>query len=330
MRTMQERATSQGASTNLLLRAVAILAVITLHVLAILPPETYRSLEYRPFAIAVDQFCRFCVPLFVALSGHGFWQKYRAQTFSYRAFLSKQSAKLLPLYLFASFLFYALFQVVPSWTPTWEVPSLPVQILTGQADYHLYFVPMVFQFYLLFPLLLWLMRRRPWLTLTAALVWQLILYTLMSDLTPIPFVEEHFATDLMQYFWFFSWVFYFVLGMSLEPILHFVQRSRWLVLAVTGTTALGYYLSWNQGMQAMASSVDPIIAMRFTRAPVMLYASGMILTLLITGRWLSQKALSTKTDSSWLLSPLLVLGQHSFTVYLFHTLVLRVVYMVLR
>lgn len=310
-------------NANLLLRALATCAVITLHVLAMLPPEVYRATQLRPFAVGIDQLCRISVPLFVCLSGYGFWKKYQKNTFVYSDFLLKQSKKLLPLYLLASLLFYAVFKIVPLWRPSWHVPSLPVQILTGQADYHLYFVPMIFQFYMLFPLFLFALKKAPRATITLTVIWQIGLYALFSSLSPNAFIATYFSTDLMQYLWFFSWIFYFALGMYLDTVITWVKTSRLKVVAVAVLSCAGWYWAYAQSMSALKLGIDPIIALRFTRIPVLFYATTSAVLLILAAQYFTQKKLPA-------LQPLLSFGKHSYVIYLFHTLVLRTIFTLLR
>jgi probable poly-beta-1,6-N-acetyl-D-glucosamine export protein len=320
---MQERSTRHDLFATALLRGMAILAVITLHFLAGLPGSTYMSIESRPIAVAIDQFCRFCVPLFVALSGYGSWQKYQKKEFEWSSFILHQSMKLLPLYVVASTVFFLLFTFVSYWRPTWATPPFFLQLLTGQADYHLYFVPMILQFYLLFPLLFWCMKKTPNLTLLITGAWQVFLYLLFSDLTPNPFIIKYFLTDYLQYVWFFTWVFYFVLGMRLPAILQLMKRYKFLPLFFFALTGFGWWWATSEGLLAMSNGIDPIIAMRFTRLPVLLYASTALISFMAVSQVLVRRV-------QLLVRPLVEVGKQSYLIYLFHTFFLRVLFTVIR
>ena len=302
---------------------MAILAVITLHFLAALPSSTYIALESRPIAVAIDQFCRFCVPLFVALSGYGFWQKYQKNQLNWKSFILHQSMKLLPLYLVANTFFFLSFTFVSYWRPTWTTPPFWLQLLTGQADYHLYFLPMIFQCYLLFPILFWCVKKAPNVSLLTAGIWQIILYLFFSDSTPHPFITKYFFTDYLQYVWFFTWIFYFVLGMRLPAILSVMKKYKVLLLVSIAFTVFCWWWTTSNGLLAMSNGVDPIIAMRFTRLPVLIYASAALITFMAMSQILVRRMQPV-------VRPLIEVGKQSYLIYLFHTFFLRVLFTVLR
>jgi probable poly-beta-1,6-N-acetyl-D-glucosamine export protein len=323
IKTSQERSTRYDLEATALLRGIAILAVITLHFLSGLPATTYIAIDSRLYTVALDQFCRFCVPLFVALSGYGFWQKYQKNKLNWKSFIMHQSMKLLPLYVAASTIFFLSFTFVSYWRPTWSTPPFFLQLLTGQADYHLYFVPMIFQFYLIFPLLFWCMKKAPNVTLLVSGVWQIVLYLLFSDLTPTPLITKYFLTDYLQYVWFFSWIFYFVLGMRLTEILNTMKKYKVLLLVTIALTAFGWWWTTAEGLFAMSQGVDPIIAMRFTRIPVLIYASSALISFMAISQILVRRVQP-------LVRPLVEVGKQSYLIYLFHTFFLRVLFTVIR
>src|SRR5437762_576617 len=86
---------------NHFLRGIAIIAVVILHVLSV-PHGIYNAPATQWWAVGLDQALRFCVPLFVAISGYGFWLKYQERHLHKRQFLLAQIEKLLPPYILAS------------------------------------------------------------------------------------------------------------------------------------------------------------------------------------------------------------------------------------
>ncbi len=309
-------------SSELILRAVAIIAVVGVHFLASLPSQIYTSAPWQPLTVLLDQLSRMSVPMFVALSGFGLSLKYHQQAFSWWSFLRRRVVRLLPLYILLSLIFYVVFWFLPSWRPSNTPTSFITQLIWGRADYHLYFVPMLFQLYLLYPILLRLVRRWPRKMLALSFGFQLALYAFFSAVENGSIANSLWSSDQQQYVWCISWIFYFVLGMYMAQV-KFSPQLRYL----TGLLAVGagmFGLAWAvvAGITQINSGVDPIVALRFTRWPIMLYASGFVGFSLLFSNFLLRIA-------GWWRKVLLFLGCHSYVIYLAHTLVLRAIFEVL-
>lgn len=283
---------------NNLLRGIAIIAVVTIHFFAGFPGIYSASSPNSWLYVAIDQLSRFSVPLFIALSGYGFWHKFQDKPISYFSYIKRQATKLLPLYLVVSIISYTIFIFIPHWRVAGTPDSLAIQLITGRADYHLYFVPMIFQFYILFPLLRAIVRKFRWSSLIISAIFQLFLYQLLSN--PPSFL----ATDQQQYIWFFSWIFYFILGMHLSSI----TRSPKITTFITAIILISSSIS------LIKQGIDPIVALRFTSIPVFLFATTTILTLTTS---------VPKLKSNKLTNIIAKIGASSYPIYLFHTLILR-------
>ena len=70
--TVQEH--NEMAATNQL-KGLAILAVVVLHILSNIPGKYITTPQILPWVLAIDQIARFCVPIFVAISGYGLFRK---------------------------------------------------------------------------------------------------------------------------------------------------------------------------------------------------------------------------------------------------------------
>lgn len=298
------------------LRAMAICLVVLIHFLSSQRQSPYvADSPFHFWAVVIDQLGRLSVPLFVALSGYGLSQKYLHARFSWAEFLRRRVWKLLPLYLGWSAVIFVTLQLVPRWqasaptTPFWQ------QLILGEVDYHLYFVPMIFQLYLLFPFLFKAFRRQPIFVLASSLLIQLSLYLLFSSTSQPLRLGSFVFNDQHQYVLGANWLFYFVLGMALAAFHRRLQRyslAIWIIFAATLAAA-----SWNtiDASFQIQRGLDPIIALRFTRVSVLIYASLAIISL----TFLVQRIRQLPAAVSWL-------GKHSYSIYLAHTLVLRALF----
>ena len=318
---MQTDTTSSLLTTRqvTLLKGLAILSVLCIHFLTSLPEHVYTLAPQNFFFITLDQLNRFCVPLFVALSGYGFAVKYQGRELKTKEFLVNQAKKLLPLYLLWSGIFMLTFYFLP-----WRALPMSVwwqQLLWGRADYHLYFVPMIFQLYLLFPGVWWLIKRVPvWAVVAASFILQAVLFQVYGQILSGEIMTTWFRNDQLEYVFGLSWLFYFVLGIGLARTHFFNTRAavvfkKWGWLGVGGVAALLAYTA----VRAIALGTDPLYALSFTRLTVMVFAAITILWLI------ARQAFQTSLPKP-LASSLVWLGSWSFVIYLSHTLFLRVIF----
>lgn len=295
-----------------LLKGIAIIAVVVIHIFSSLPGKVFTLEPNNLFFIIIDQICRLSVPLFFGLSGYALTKKYHAN-FTIATFYKRRVFRLIPLYLLWSVGLWLLFIVVKEWystsepTPWWQV------VFLGRGDYHLYFVPLIFQFYLLFPFLLKLLNRSRIGLLLIAIVVQLV---------SLLFLEWHakqpgatfFVTDQAQYSMLISWISYFVMGMVLA------KKSPKNAVGVAGTLFVlsGCFMAW-QAVTEINNGLDPLYALKFTRSIVQLYGlSAIILFLNIS--WENFKV-SKPIMQVWK-----KVGELSFIIFLSHTLVLRLIF----
>lgn len=296
-----------------LARGIAIIAVVVIHILSSIPGHIYTTPNAEQY-IFLDQLLRFSVPLFIGLSGYALAKRYGAEL-AVGEFYKRRLLRIVPLYLLWSLGLWLLFTLVPVWntaeetTPFWKI------LFLGRADYHLYFLPLIFQLYLLFPLILKIIKMFPRVTLFTALTIQSLSFIFFNYVGALE-TESFFNSDQEQYSLFSSWIFYFVLGMfiakrSIDPkhktkIISFIWMAWGLSLA---------YLVL-QGQLQIFSHVDPLDALKFTRLSILPYTlSSICLALLVP--W------ETFFHSTWLIKILLVIGKYSFIIYLAHTIVLR-------
>jgi peptidoglycan/LPS O-acetylase OafA/YrhL len=300
--------TPRDQYVNNLLRGLAILGVLVIHFQSSIHGGFWlNSGTWRIFTF-LDQLSRLCVPVFVALSGYGFWQKYQGVELKPWEFIQRQAGKLLPLYFTASAFAYAVLYFV-SYRYSRPLPSFFLQVLTGQADYQLYFVPMIFQLYLLFPWLRLLVKKFRWTSLVLAAIFQAGLYLISS----------HLGSDQQQYIWFFTWIFYFVLGMHLPEIIPWFTSSLRRVWGLSLLSVAAWITVSGLAMVQIESGIDPIVALRFTRIEILVYATLAVVCLFVLGYLASDRAVRFTRAFTYL-------GNYSYPIYLFHTMVLRAIF----
>ena len=142
---------SSELELNQITKGIAILAVVFLHILStFFPDQIYQQGSTGLFFITINQICRFSVPLFIALSGFGLGKKYGNSPPPKIKFYLKQLKKLLPQYILWSLVLIFLFEQSLNWQ---NRSDLFQKLVTGRADYHFYFIPLIIKFYLIYPFL---------------------------------------------------------------------------------------------------------------------------------------------------------------------------------
>lgn len=294
------------------LKGLAIIAVIVLHLI----PNLYTIFSpYPPFTtvsqilLLTDQLLRFCVPLFIAISGFILTKSFLNRPQNYFEFVKRRLAKVLPLYLLWLVIIYVSVHLVPGWSgfsnsfPIWQ------NVFLGRMEYHLYFVPLIFQLYLLFPIFFFLTKKHGNTVLIVSLAIQLLALHLDANLN---------LTDLQQYTIFTSWIFYFCLGIFLS--LHESQaRNRVTIVLAAIAMIFGLIISILDSRNSLLGGGNVINTTFFTRLPIFFYASSCVIFSMSTRDFLSRLPIQ-------IFSILKTLGQQSYLIYLCHTLIIRIIF----
>jgi len=144
-----------------IVRAFAILAVLMIHNTSEATVELTAGSTSQILYLAMNKLSNFAVPVFIFISGLVLFYRYYddwsgKQAF---AFYLKRVKQVLFPYLIWSFFYYAYNQLVFEPDKFHINVSAFLDLLPwADASYHLYFMIIIVQFYLLFPVLLWLCR----------------------------------------------------------------------------------------------------------------------------------------------------------------------------
>jgi len=303
------------------LRAAACLCVVLIHVTA--NPLYFSapgSAAQLGFLIA-NQFTRFAVPAFIFLSGLTLGWRYLGQNadFFYRTFLVRR--------FYTVFLPYAAWSTIYTlstlsalggpWELTTVLKRIGYELLVGDASYHLYFVVLICQFYLLFPLFLYPLRKLPFWNwwLGFGLFYQLlacILNYYYISATGNPYIDLIIGRLDRN---FLLWSGYFLCGLAFGAnwlrIQPWISRNGKYLL---GPALLAWLLLVIEFLHALAagrpfggavSSMKPLVAVyTFTAIPFIL--------------WCGARCRSHASLNKLLLG----LSRHSYGIFLSHPVVI--------
>lgn len=286
------------------MRGLAILAVVIIHVTAsatvYYPLGSIKYLFYN----SVNSLVQFAVPLFIFISSLVLSYRFKAGNDFSPAFYFKRLRGVVLPYLLWSLGYAAL----KSWlngnlseffwlAQRWE------ELITGSAFYHLYFFLIIIQLYLVFPLVIWLLRKLTLSqTLLLAVVMQATFYyvnkAVIYHLYPHPGnLLGSYLTVLLVGCW---------VGLNYEAIKE--QFKKYLALLCLVNVLLGVLFVIVNIKVRGGMSLNLI-------AYYLVYHSFVLLT--SWNMWqLMMKPFLNKTF--W------KLGQHSFAIYLIHPFFLAV------
>ncbi len=204
-----------------ILRSLAILGVVLIHTTTTTIQASQNNLIDFSFSLFLNQTFRFAVPMFFIISGYLLELNYdfHKNIFTY---LKKRIVKIIVPYIFWSFLYYSfIFKNQPE--------SFITALLNGQAAYHLYFVPALFVFYLIFPILHkninLLLRSR---NIIILLLIQIIPIIYDYYFKPLPYAQP-VSIVILNYFYF---IFGLLLANKRKSFLDQVDKLKSIIIPI--------------------------------------------------------------------------------------------------
>jgi probable poly-beta-1,6-N-acetyl-D-glucosamine export protein len=191
------------------LRAIAILAVISIHVSAFF--TEMNSINFLTLLyMSIDTVSHFAVPLFVCISGFVLYNKYR-ESYSLKIFYKKRFLSVVPQYTFFtifSFLYLYIGQIYFGREWTFEAIDIIYKYFTGTAFLYLSFFVLIIQLYFIYPVIETFFTK----SVKVHKIFEfMILLLIVQILYQIFFIENLFLIGSVTMF--LPYLFYFVLGM---------------------------------------------------------------------------------------------------------------------
>lgn len=310
------------------LRGLALLGIVFQHALGV-----YIRRENIPFADAAMigmffNFTKFAVPAFVFAAGTALFYNYYDRL-NYPSFIKKRALEILLPYLLWTVIYEVYYYGIPSVSTAW-LAEFARNIVLGTEAYHLWFVVLIFQFYLFYPLLLALFKifragiSSP-LRYTAAIALFGALYAALMWLSSsfIPLHNLHLNNKFLQLYFidyrdrnFIYFLFYFILGgiagVSMAKWREFITKSAsWNGFLFVGLFILiGYELmksaSWAGVNLNYSTSLKPSMFFYTVSEILLFYGLAMVIA----------------KNGSWIFKFLDQIGRLSYGIYLSHALVL--------
>ncbi|MEK3884860.1 acyltransferase [Paenibacillus sp. PL2-23] len=306
-----------------LVRAIAIIGVLSVHASAAATVTMKDSAYFFGYNL-VNIFMRFGTPTFILLSSFVLFYSYYNRPLDGKligSFYKRRLLYILVPYIVVSAMYFIYLKLAYQ-QPFWTFASLDEfwqKLRTGKVYAHLYFVYISIQFYLLFPILLWVSKRWPklvygFIPFGFAAQWAFVLYNYYVE----P-VKDKGSWSLSYFSFFFVGAF---LG------IYYPKLKKWIAMTREHATA-GRVALWLLLLGAwLALALAHVRIYHNARAYGTIYP-GMLYeflwnfhTLFSAFAALGLSYFMYRHLPQWISGTLYSIGQLSFGIYLIHILFL--------
>lgn len=289
--------TKQRIYTFDIIRTIAAYAVIIIHVTAI-AYTLYTKESPHLFVITIlNRFFKFATPVFVFLGGLMVHVKYKNRPFKTLPFYKDRFMRIIMPYIFFSIFYYFSHLIVYKWS--FDGLDLLKQVLMGTAKYHLYFIIIITQLYLLTPILIKLR------SLQFKFIFMTVL--LLINLYVVMYVHFPYADRF-----FLKYVFTFMMGVIYgTDLLTLLKRKsvQWVIMLSTFMVGLTYALTFY--FQTIGTATYSVYFLNFIWFA---YTNLSIYALIIIATWL-ERFIPLRNKA-------VAITQYSFFIYLIHPFIM--------
>ena len=286
-----------------ILRGVGILGVAMIH---IAQRGIFFSHPNLGMNLVLDGLSRFAVPFFIFVSGTSFSYNYHNKEKYFLDFIYKRLRYIGIPYLVWSAFGFLMHRIR-------EPKRIAIDLLTGNAMWHLYFVVLIFSFYTLSPAIMYLCKHSWRKMLTSSLIGNIALlafyiyFPLLFGGPNISFLRPF----INPAFWLSYFVAGVIVGMNMESFREYMNSLNTFIL-----TFLWFLVMIISVYEEYAFFVNTGKVYHFFRPANLLYS---FMSVLLCWKLFSKsRSLVTRF--------LPVLGRYSFGIYLVHIPVLYVIY----
>lgn len=214
-----------------LVRAMAIIGVLSVHATSFATIAMKESNFYVAYNF-INIFMKIGTPVFLFLSSFVLFYSYYSRPLNKKLisnFYKKRLQYILVPYVLFSLIYFIIlhFMYYQDRSLAETLERFIVKLFTGKAYTHLYFIFISVQFYLIFPLFLWLFKRKPNLAKWAVPVGFLLQYTFMM-------LNKYYIITDRPASWALHYMSYFMLGAFLG--IYYPKVKTWFQIQKKNVT----------------------------------------------------------------------------------------------
>jgi len=313
------------------LRGLAFLAVVMQHAVAHYAAVPEMQLEDGVMMAILLVLSKFAVPVFVFITGLVLFYNDK-DDFHYGVFIKKRFSDIILPYLIWSAIYYVF---TYGWNDLWRFLQMG---FTGKASYHLWYVVMIMQFYLLFPLWRYAIRwahhkLTGWRGMAALLLTAVSYIVLMGQVYdlgqflqahPLPVITDLFNkyADRNALYYFLYFVLGAAAGLHIEKWNEIIERYRFIYWTVF-LGLYGYYVYISVGAFQTSAGFKYNFYQVFLLRPLM--AVFLISSIFAVYHLTMICTRQSQNRFHWLMTRI---GMYSYGAYLAHAVTLRLGYRV--
>lgn len=292
-------------------RAIATIAVVMIHVTAtpliVNPKGGGLSITYLILNITA----RFAVPIFVVISGLGLTLSDRKSE-GYFHFIYRRLMKIIPAYVVWTVIYTLIYDDNTGALAFNHRPALSVylnNLRTGNACYHLYFIPMIVLLYLVYPLLRDFLQTRTGLICAAVITTTSMCISKYMD-------YPSWADYPLDYISPLNWLFFLALGVWFakpevrekfkSSSLRWISPTGFVLTAVVMIAIVRHRILMNVDIDTAIESLGPLIIVYTVFFMIWMFRID----------W----------KEGWIVKTLSWISRHSYTIYLSHAIVLAAIF----
>ncbi|WP_339206410.1 acyltransferase [Paenibacillus sp. FSL K6-3182] len=286
------------------IKGISIIAVILIHTTAILISQETDEFS-QITGIIINQISRFCVPAFLFVAGILAYNS--LLKISFISFMKKRIVEIIIPFIFWSTIGLLVWGDI-------SIRNVIITFIFGFGPFHqLYYIPALFQMYLISPFRSKILKSNFSIIVLFILTILLFSFYQISSLNLFG-LKESSTINLVFLTAFFSWIFYFSLGLAVgknyqkvrDVISGFSFRKIIIFLIISiSLVLLDSYYNWSFTGEIKSSLLS------YFRPVVLIYSISVILFLLKLGILKNQKIIISINDKS-------------FGIYLTHIFVLNI------
>lgn len=279
------------------MRFIACLAVIIVHITATGVTGYIHGSFPHVIMLIINRSFKFTTPIFIFLSGVTSFYSYRKKKFEYFPFIKKRLEKVLVAYFFWCLIYYAAYIKLGFYS--FDIKFLIDNIRLGTMSYHLYFVIIIVQMYIVGPIFYKLLKNSD--KKIAILIVSAVITMICAE-----FIRFEYSDRL-----FVKYMFFYMLGiyvtLEYDKFIAFMNKYKFAIAA-------GYIII--SAIYTYVSFMDMTIYM------YVWFVFSVFAVFFIYSVGLTMKKTLVKIYSF-----IKLFGQSSYYIYLMHPLVLTLAIM---
>ncbi|OAB44998.1 acyltransferase [Paenibacillus antarcticus] len=315
------------------LRGLAFLAVALQHSIAHYSIVAGIRLEDGILMTILLMAAKFAVPVFIFITGMVLFYNYEGQ-FNYFTFIRKRLSDIIVPYMLWSFVYFSFY----GWNEGFirEGWKWLQMLFSGKSSYHLWYVVMIFQFYLLFPVFRYVIYKvqkviPPRIYMVCIICTGLLFVWLTDNIFTIgdimarihlPVITPMFTKYVDRNFLFFF--FYFVLGAcaGMRPDLwkEWIRKGKWIYMSCFLVLFAYYTYIVIESFQTPSGMVINFNKVNLLRPLMVFFLVSSICVLYQLAIWIKESG-RIATNKIFI-----SIGKYSYGAYLAHACMLRVSY----